>query len=103
PLDEEPALIRALVMKAGDAPVGVAMVQNSCMAVLVAEFRASCQQTAMLPDRRLVAIFGKNWLRIGIAGSSLTRIGPPGQVAPLLSDQRSMMSVSLLSSTTSSV
>src|SRR5712691_2025892 len=101
-LVDEPSLICALGMKTGDPPVGVAMLQNSCMAVLVAEFRASCQQTAMLPDRGLVAILGKNWLRMGIAGSSLTRIAAL-QVAPLSSEKRSMMSVSLLSLTTSSV
>ena len=42
---------------------GVAMLQNSCIVALVPELRASCEQTAMLPERRLLAILGKNWLR----------------------------------------
>src|SRR5262245_23876724 len=88
-------------MKVGDGPVGVAIVQNTCMAVLVAELRASCQQIPTLPERGLTAILGKNWLRPG--ESSLTRMGGLLQVAPLSSEKRNMMSVSLLSLTTSSV
>src|SRR5262245_63887262 len=92
-----------LAMKAGMAGEGVAMVQNSSIDVLVAELRASCQQTAMLPDSRLLAILGRNWLRIGTAGSSLTLIGGVLQVRPSSSEKRTMMSVSLFSSVGSSV
>src|SRR6185436_12923438 len=82
---------------------GVARVQNSCMVLLPGELRASCQQTPMLPDSGLLAIRGRNWLRIGDAGSSLTRIGAALQVAPSSSEKRTMMSVSLFSLTVSSV
>src|SRR5258708_27076364 len=82
----------ALAKKAGNAAVGVAMVQSSCIVVLVAEFWASCKQTAMLPERGLLAILGKNWLRP--EASSLTRIGGLLQIRPLSSEKRSMMSVS---------
>jgi len=80
-----PLLISALAMKVGDEPVGVAMVQNSCMVVFVAELRASCQQTAMLPERRLLAILGKNLL-VAVA-SSFTWVGLL-QVPPSLSENR---------------
>src|ERR1700693_1431229 len=70
---DEPSLMSALGKKAGEAPVGVAIVQNSCIAVLVAELRASCQQTAMLPERGFDAIRGRNWLRVGAGW--FTRIG----------------------------
>src|ERR1700693_265042 len=70
---DQPALMSALGKKAGEAPVGVAIVQNSCIAVLVAELRASCQQTAMLPERGFDAIRGRNWLRVGAGW--FTRIG----------------------------
>src|SRR5580704_15952771 len=89
-----PALTCALARKAGDAPVGVAMVQNSCIVVLVAELRASCQQTAISPERRLLAILGRNWLRV--VASSLTRIGGLLQCAPSSSEKRTRMFVSLL-------
>src|SRR4051794_10368080 len=91
--------IGPVARKAGEAPVGVAIEQNSCMVLLVAEFRASCQQTAMLPDRRLLAILGRNWLRF--VASSLTRIGGLLQFAPLSSEKRTRTSVSLLSFTVS--
>src|SRR5260370_36555950 len=98
---EVPPLTCALAMKAGGAPVGVAMVQNSCIVLLPGELRASCQQTAMLPERRLTAILGKNWLRPG--ASSLTRMGGLLQIAPSVSEKRSMMSVSALPGATASV
>src|SRR6185436_17845261 len=82
-----------LGMKAGYMD-GVEMVQNSSMVLLPGELRASCQQTPMLPDSGLLAIRGRNWLRIGTAGSSLKRVGAL-QVAPSLSEWRTMMSVSL--------
>src|ERR1700730_18150087 len=89
-LIDEPALICALVMKAGVALDGVAMVQNSCMAVLVAEFLQSCQQTATLPERGSLAIRGKNWLRPEV--SSLTWMGLL-HLTPL-SEKRSIIFVS---------
>src|SRR4051794_5365626 len=101
-LVDNPSPICTFGGKVGDAPVGVANAQNSCMAVLVAEFRLSCQQTAMSLESVLTAILGKNWLRIGVTGSSLTRIGTL-QVPPLSSEKRSIMSVSLFSLTVSSV
>src|ERR1700693_3345277 len=98
---DQPALMSALGKKAGEAPVGVAIVQNSCIAVLVAELRASCQQTAMLPERGFDAIRGRKWPRV--FASSFTRIGGLLQVPPLSSEKRTMMSVSLFSLTVSSV
>src|ERR1700686_3807738 len=98
---EVPSLICALAMNVGVAPVGVAMLQNSCMVVLVAEFRASCQQTAILPDKRLLAIRGRNWLRD--VAWSFTRIGGLLQVAPSLSENRTIILVSPLPTAVSSV
>ena len=80
-----------LAMVYGLQSLGVAILQNSSMAVLVEEFRASCQQTATLPERGLLAIRGRNWLLP--EASSFTRIRPL-QVAPLLSEKRTKMSVS---------
>ena len=86
-------------------PVGVAIEQNVCTALLFGSFRASSQQTLMLPERGLVAILGKNWLWIGIpvpTASSLTRIGAL-QFDPLSSEKRSIISVSAALPTTASV
>src|SRR4051794_2654807 len=93
---ERAAPIWTLVKNVGDAPDGVASEQNSSIVLLAGEFRQSCQQTAMLPERRLDAIRGRNMLRIGAGGLSLTWIGPPGQVAPLSSEKRTMTFVWLL-------
>src|SRR5262245_54109789 len=87
---EVPSLALALVPPAAAGmnvgkPAGVAMAQNTCMVLLPAEFRASCQQTAMLPERMLLAMRGRNWLRTGSAGSSLTRVAAL-QVPPLSSE-----------------
>src|SRR5579859_3784697 len=98
---EVPPLICALAMNVGEAPVGVATVQNSCMVLLPAELRASCQQTAIFPDRRLLAILGKNWLFV--VASSLTRMGGLLHVAPSLSEKRNIMFVSALPTAGASV
>src|SRR4051794_34843736 len=92
----------ALARKEGLAPPDEPNVQNSRAAVLVAEARASCQQTTMSPDAAFTAILGRNWLRIGAAGSSFTRCGAL-HVPPLSSEKRSAMSVSLFSLTVSVV
>src|SRR5262245_42212896 len=46
--------------------------------------RASCHEQITPPVVGSTAICGRNWLRIGLAGSSLTRISPL-HVEPLLS------------------
>src|SRR6478752_4382398 len=84
---EVPPLTCTLARKVGVAPVGVAIVQNSCMVLLVAELRASCQHTATFPERRLLATLGKNWLLV--VASSLTLIGAL-HAAPLLSEVRTI-------------
>src|SRR5579885_621299 len=89
---ESAAPICAFGMNTGDGPLGVAIVQNSSIATLAGEFRASCQQTAMFPERRLLAMRGRNWLFPG--ASSFTRIGGLLHVAPSLSEKRTKMSVS---------
>src|SRR4051812_22315576 len=63
--------------------------------------RESCQLVTIAPVVGSTAIWLRNWLRIGLAGSSLTRIGAD-QVVPPLSLYRTMTSVSLFSSTVSS-
>src|SRR6202035_2922326 len=88
---EVPALICALAMKVGEGPAGVAIVQNSCMVLLPGELRASCQHTAILPERELLAILGRNWLLV--VASSLTRMGGLLQAPPSLSEKRSRISV----------
>src|SRR5712692_1699797 len=86
--------VPALIWKLAENVVPSSLVAHqNCAVVLVAELRASCQVTAILPVVWSSAIRCRNWLLV--PASSLTRTGELHEV-PLLSEKITKMLVSAL-------
>ena len=93
-----PALIWKFAPK--DAPPVSLTAPQNCVLLLAASLRASCQVTATFPVVWSRDMLGRNWLLVVASSLTLTR---GLHVAPLSVENRTKLSVSLLSSGASSV